>query len=301
MRAWVGHDFINQRITNYRDAIQYVHDQSVYYINRGIKRDELAEKVILPENLANDPWLGEYYGTVAHSVRNIYNGYLGWWEGDATKLARPAVKDMAQDYVDAMGGEANVIKMAQKAVDTENYGWAAEILTHVNNVDPANMDARNLKAEALREWGYKQTNIYWRGFAVADAGELDGTLDRSVAWDFANPAIVKVLPTTKILATQRVNLNAERAKGQELSINIKVSDTGEIANYTVRNEIAIFSLKQDPNADATLTGKKLEMLGYFTTGDASKAKVTGDNKSVETFFSLFYHNKANGINLVLPN
>ena len=301
MRAWVGHDFINQRITNYRDAIQYVHDQSVYYINRGIKRDELAEKVILPENLANDPWLGEYYGTVAHSVRNIYNGYLGWWEGDATKLARPAVKDMAQDYVDAMGGEANVIKMAQKAVDTENYGWAAEILTHVNNVDPANMDARNLKAEALREWGYKQTNIYWRGFAVADAGELDGTLDRSVAWDFANPAIVKVLPTTKILATQRVNLNAERAKGQELSINIKVSDTGEAANYTVRNEIAIFSLKQDPNADATLTGKKLEMLGYFTTGDASKAQVTGDSKSVETFFSLFDHNKANDINLVLPN
>lgn len=301
MRAWVGHDFINQRITNYRDAIQYVHDQSVYYINRGIKRDELAEKVILPENLANDPWLGEYYGTVAHSVRNIYNGYLGWWEGDATKLARPAVKEMAQDYVDAMGGEANVIKMAQKAVDTENYGWAAEILTHVNNVDPANMDARNLKAEALREWGYKQTNIYWRGFAVADAGELDGTLDRSVAWDFANPAIVKVLPTTKILATQRVNLNAERAKGQELSINIKVSDTGEVANYTIRNEIAIFSLKQDPNADATLTGNKLEMLGYFTTGDASQAQISGNNKSVETFFSLFDHNKANDINLVLPN
>lgn len=301
MRAWVGHDFINQRITNYRDAIQYVHDQSVYYINRGIKRDELAEKVILPENLANDPWLGEYYGTVAHSVRNIYNGYLGWWQGDATKLARPAVKEMAQDYVDAMGGEANVIKMAQKAVDTENYGWAAEILTHVNNVDPANMDARNLKAEALRQWGYKQTNMYWRGYAVAGAGELDGTLDRSVAWDFANPAIVKVLPTTKILATQRVNLNAERAKGQELSINIKVSDTGEVANYTVRNEIAVFSLKQDPNADATLTGNKLEMLGYFTTGDASKAQVTGDNRSVEIFFSLFDHNKANDINLVLPN
>ncbi|CDT97330.1 Metallo-beta-lactamase family protein (fragment) [Vibrio coralliirubri] len=100
MRAWVGHDFINERITNYRDAIQYVHDQSIYHINRGIKRDELAEKVTLPANLANDPWLGEYYGTVAHSVRNIYNGYLGWWDGDATKLARPSVKKMAQDYVD---------------------------------------------------------------------------------------------------------------------------------------------------------------------------------------------------------
>ena len=301
MRAWVGHDFINQRITNYRDAIQYVHDQSVYYINRGYKRDELAEKVVLPANLANDPWLGEYYGTVAHSVRNIYNGYLGWWQGDATKLARPGVEEMAQDYVDAMGGEANVIKMAQQAVDAKNYGWAAEILTHVNNVDPENMAARDLKAEALRQWGYKQTNIYWRGFAISNAGELDGTLDRSVAWDFANPAIVKVLPTVKILETQRVNLNAERAKGQELSINIKVSDTGEVANYTVRNEIAVFSLEHDPNANATLTADKLDMLGYFTTGDASKAQISGDTQAVETFFSLFDHNKANDINLVLPN
>jgi alkyl sulfatase BDS1-like metallo-beta-lactamase superfamily hydrolase len=301
MRAWVGHDFINERITNYRDAIQFVHDQSIYNINRGIKRDELAEKVVLPENLANDPWLGEYYGTVAHSVRNIYNGYLGWWDGDATKLARPGVKDMAQDYVDAMGGEDKVIDIARDAYAEKNYGWAAEVLTHVNNADPDNMEARDLKAQALREWGYAQTNIYWRGYAISNAAELDGTLDRSVAWDFANPAIVKVLPTTKILETERVNLNADRAQGKELSINIKVSDTGEVANYTVRNEIAVFSLEQDPSADATLSGKKLEVLGYFASGDVSNATIEGNSQSVDTFFSLFDHNKANDINLVLPN
>ncbi len=208
---------------------------------------------------------------------------------------------MAQNYVAAMGGEEKVIQLAQTAIEQENYGWAAEVLTHVNNMDPDNMEARELKAEALRDWGYAQTNIYWRGFAISNAGELDGTLDRSVPWDFANPAIVEVLPTTKILETQRVNLNAERASGKELSINIDVSDTGEVANYTVRNEIAVFSLQQDPNADATLTGTKLEMLGYFATGDLDNAKIDGNNQSVDTFFSLFDHDKANDINLVLPN
>ncbi|WP_420906819.1 alkyl sulfatase C-terminal domain-containing protein [Vibrio coralliirubri] len=143
--------------------------------------------------------------------------------------------------------------------------------------------------------------MYWRGFAISNAGELDGSLDRSVAWDFANPAIVKVLPTTKILETERVNLNAERAQGKELSINITVSDTGELANYTVRNEIAVFSLQQDPDADATLNGNKLEILGYFHSGDVSHANIDGDSHSVDTFFSLFDHNKANDINLVLPN
>ncbi|MEW9835807.1 MBL fold metallo-hydrolase [Mesorhizobium sp. ZMM04-4] len=35
MRAWVGNAFIVERIQNYRDAIQYVHDQSIRQINKG--------------------------------------------------------------------------------------------------------------------------------------------------------------------------------------------------------------------------------------------------------------------------
>ncbi|WP_234496437.1 alkyl sulfatase dimerization domain-containing protein [Vibrio maritimus] len=301
MRAWVGHDFINQRIQNYRDAIQYVHDQSIYYINHGIKRDELAEKVVLPANLANDPWLGEYYGSVAHSVRNIYDGYLGWYQGDATEIAKPSVKALANHYVNAMGGVEATIKIAKTALDNKQYGWAAEVLTNVNNAFPENMEARHLKADALRSWGYQQTNIYYRGFAISDAGELDGTIDRSVPWDFSNPAIVKVLPTNKILETFRVNLNATKAQGKQFSINFEVADTGEIANYTVRNQIAIFSANEDPKADATVQAAKLQVLKLLQDGDASKLMIKGNRQSVDDFFAMFDYNKANNINLVLPN
>jgi alkyl sulfatase BDS1-like metallo-beta-lactamase superfamily hydrolase len=179
MRAWKGKDFILQRIQNYRDAIQYVHDQSVYWMNLGYKRDQLADKVVLPEPYASDPWLQEYYGTVAHSVRDIYDGYLGWWEADATQLARPGLIELSRQYVKAMGGRDAVIKAGQQAISQKNYGWAAEILTHLTRVDPSNMEARKLKAEALRDWAYLQTNIYYRAYGISDAKELDGTLDRS--------------------------------------------------------------------------------------------------------------------------
>ncbi len=92
-RAWVGHDFINQRINQLPgDAIQFVHDQVTYNINRGIKRDELAGKSNIVRESRQRPMAGEYYGTVAHSVRNIYNGYLGWWMVMQRKLARPGVQ-----------------------------------------------------------------------------------------------------------------------------------------------------------------------------------------------------------------
>ncbi|MGV0243256.1 alkyl sulfatase dimerization domain-containing protein (plasmid) [Klebsiella aerogenes] len=301
MRAWEGKDFILQRIQNYRDAIQYVHDQAIYWINLGYKRDDLAEKVILPEPYASDPWLQEYYGTVAHSVRNIYDGYLGWWEGDATQLARPGGAELSRQYVAAMGGRDKVIEDGKKAIADKNYGWAAEVLTHLTRIDPNDMEPRKLKAEALRQWAYAQTNIYWRAFAISDAKELDGTLDRSHPWNFADPAIVKVLPTNAILKTMRVRLNAERAKGQTLNVQFSTTDTNENSGYQIRNEIAAFVDGKLPSTDATIKGTKAQILQTVATGKlAEGATVDGDKSKAETFLGLFDVITPNSVNLVLP-
>jgi alkyl sulfatase BDS1-like metallo-beta-lactamase superfamily hydrolase len=82
-----------------------------------------------------------------------------------------------------MGGRDEVIENAQDAMDNENYGWVMEILTHVIRADNNDMVARNLKADAMRKWGYQQENIYWRDFALVGAAELDGTLDKSNLWN----------------------------------------------------------------------------------------------------------------------
>lgn len=301
MRAWVGTEFIVERIQSYRDAVQYVHDQTIYWINLGYKRDQLAEKVVLPEPYASDPWLMEYYGTVAHSVRNIYDGYLGWWDGDVTLLARPGFIELSRQYVNAMGGRDQVVALAKRAVDRRNYGWAAEILTHVTRVDPTDMEARGLKAEALRQWAFMQTNIYWRAYGISDAKELDGTLDRSQPWDFSDPAIVKVLPTVKILETMSVRLNAKRAEGAQVKIGFLVTDTNEAAGYEVRHRIAAFSASKPDDADATLKGSKAAILETVATGQISDSvQVEGDRDKAEAFLALFDVIKPNGVNLVLP-
>ncbi len=301
MRAWKGNPFIVDRIQNYRDAIQYVHDQSIYLINLGYKRDQLADAVILPEPYASDPWLQEYYGTVAHSVRNIYDGYLGWWSGDPTELAKPGFIETSRQYVRAMGGRDAVLAEGRKASAAANHGWAAEVLTHLTRIDPKDMEARKLKADALRNWGYAQTNIYWRSLAITGAKELDGTLDRSKPWNFADPAIVKVLPTNQMLATMRVRLNAQRAVGQKMAVQFDVSDTGEKAGFEVRNQIAAFSEGALPKADATLRGPKAAILQTVATGKlADGVTVSGSRESAEKFLSLFDLIKPNDVNLLLP-
>ena len=61
-----GANYIFEVITIYRDAIQFVHDQTVRFMNKGLSPDEIiGQKLIqLPKKLKEHPYLQEFYGTV---------------------------------------------------------------------------------------------------------------------------------------------------------------------------------------------------------------------------------------------
>lgn len=165
-------------LTSYRDAIQYTYDQTIRYMNKGYTPDELVEVLpSLPNNLKYHPWLGELYGTVKHSVRQIYQGHLGWFNGDPTFLDPLLQKDRALKYVDMMGGRDNVLESAKKSYDNEEYRWSAEILTYLINININDTEAKLLKSKCLKEIGYKQQNSNWRNWYITASRELDDTFD----------------------------------------------------------------------------------------------------------------------------
>ena len=298
MRSWVGNEFIVERIRNYRDAIQYIHDQSIRHMNRGATREELVDLVRLPDNLQQDPWLQEFYGSVAHVVRNVYNGYLGWYSGDATELATPAFKRKAKLYVSAMGGRDNVLTLAREAIDASDYGWAMEILTHVVRADPDDREAGKLKADAMRAWGYDQANIYYRNFALSGAAELDGSLDRSGAFDFANPVIIRQFGIGTILENLRVKIDADKAVGADFKIGFRITDRGETYGYHVRNGVAAFyeSIPDSPDLVVSIPARVVYdfVLGKGTIRQSledGSGSIEGDVAGLERFAGYFDFSK----------
>lgn len=303
MRSWVGNEFIVERIQNYRDAIQYTHDQSIYHMNNGATPEELVELVSLPENLKRDPWLQEFYGSVEHVVRNVYNGYLGWYSGDATELATPSFKRKARLYVSAMGGRENVLKIANKAIEEKDYGWAMEITTHLIRSNPEDTEARQVKARAMQAWGYDQSNIYYRNFALSGAKELDGTIDKSGAFDFANPVIIQQFSIGTILENLRVKIDASKALSANFKIGFNITDRGEKYGFHVRNGIAAFYEYIPTNADLVLNIPS-DVVYEFVLGkgrvkDAiinGNGTAEGDINQLDVFASFFSFSKSN-INL----
>ena len=77
---------ILKQLTNYRDAIQFVHDQTLRRMNHGLHPVEVARSVQLPPTLKDNPYLQSFYGTPEWSSRAVFDGYIGWFGGNPEEL-----------------------------------------------------------------------------------------------------------------------------------------------------------------------------------------------------------------------
>lgn len=250
-----GAENVADVLTSYRDAIQYVFDQTIRYMNMGYLPDELVQTVKLPEELAEHPWLGDFYGGVKHSVRQIYVGQLGWFEGDPTFLDPLNNIEASSRYVKLMGGQKKVLAEAEKATAQGDHQWSAELLTHVIRLDKTNMKARQIKAKNLREIGFTLTNTNWRNWYMTSALELEGKLDYSKAINLQAPDLVKVFPLGAIFEGLRFRVDGQKlAKDKvNMTLGITISDKNADYSMTLRNGIMEFSETRPAKADIQLT------------------------------------------------
>ena len=173
-----GADNVNNALTAYHDGVKSVYEQTVAGMNRGLRPDELVEIVKLPPELADNPYLLEFYGTVPWAVRVIYSFHLGWFDGNATNLFPLSNRDRAQRLLAMMGGEEPVLATAQQALSDQEYQWAAELADYILLTNEDNRDAMLVKAGALRALGAQQISANARNWYLTSAIALESSATR---------------------------------------------------------------------------------------------------------------------------
>ena len=154
-----GAEDIRVLLRNFRDAVQLTHDQALRRINQGHTIEELAAEIHMPDYLINDlgrmkkpkpdvrmeDYLTAFYGSVPQAVREIYFGYLGWFQADPVALRPTPPRELSRKTVEMMNGPKNVVAAALASlaqgekllgagqVDKahEALQWAAELTTEV--------------------------------------------------------------------------------------------------------------------------------------------------------------------------
>jgi alkyl sulfatase BDS1-like metallo-beta-lactamase superfamily hydrolase len=271
-RPVAGKAAVADVLTSYRDGIQYVFDQTIRYMNKGYLPDELVQVVVLPEVLAEHPWLGDFYGGVKHSVRQIYVGQLGWFEGDPTFLDPLSNKAASRRYVELMGGRDRVFAEAKKSTKAGDHQWSAELLTHIIRLNTSDMEARRSKADNLREIGFTLTNNNWRNWYMTSALELEGRLDYSKAINLQAPDLVKVFPLSAIFESLRFRVDGPRlsAEGVHMTLGISITDANVNYALVLRNGVMEFAERKPDQADIQISltsGTLGEILTVSSEGD----------------------------------
>lgn len=172
MQPISGSGEIKNALTAYRDGIQSIWDQTMAGIAKGMTPDELVQTVKLPAELAKNPYLQEYYGSVAFTVRGIFTQQAGWFDGNATHIYPLTEKDRATRLLAMTGGKIKMLGSAHQALASGEYQWAAEQADYVLAVDPQNAEARGLKADALTALGKLQANATARNYYLTTAQYL---------------------------------------------------------------------------------------------------------------------------------
>jgi alkyl sulfatase BDS1-like metallo-beta-lactamase superfamily hydrolase len=155
-----------------RDLYKYVHDQTLRSLNQGFTAPEIAERLELPASLANEWENRDYYGTVGHNAKAIYQKYLGWYDGNPANLRPLPPVEAAKKYVAYMGGADAVIRHAREDFESGEYRFVAEVANKLVFADPANQEARELAADAYEQLGYLSESATWRNAYLYAAYEL---------------------------------------------------------------------------------------------------------------------------------
>jgi len=288
-----GREQIAELLGKQRDLYLYLHDQTMRLLNKGHTGAEIAELLELPPSLAEEWHCREFYGSVSHNAKAIYQRYMGWFDGNPATLWQHPPRERARRYVESMGGAEAVLGRARESFEQGDYRWVAEVVDHVVFAEPENEPARELQAETLERLGFGAVNATWRNFYLMGAKELregvGGTPTSTAPAD-----VVAHLSVAQLLDAMAVRLDGPRAWDAELRIDWVIADPDEAHSIFVRHGVLRHRPgRHDPAAEAALLvdRKALDQLLLKTADvveltESGRLRIEGDGEKIGELLGL---------------
>lgn len=170
-----GNAEITKKLTQYRDAILYVHDETVRGMNDGKDVFTLMQEIKLPPDLD----VGEGYGTIAWSVRGIYEGYVGWFDGNPATMFETPQKAIYPDLVEMAGGPEAVAAKAEELRLAGRLQEALHMADAALAADPENITALKARLAAYEALRAQSRNSNEAGWLEHGIGNTQKQIDKA--------------------------------------------------------------------------------------------------------------------------
>ena len=256
-----GNDVIQEYMTNTAAVYKFIHDQTLLYINEGYTSTEIASMIELPEALNKVWYTRQYYGTLKHNVKAVYQKYMGWYDANPVHLDELEPSAYAQKLVEYLGDTDKVLEMAKEDYEKGEYQWVAQITNTLVYADPENEQAKFLCADALEQLGYQAESGAWRNAYLVAALELRNGTD----W-YPEGATTGVGSTAQNMDTQTmldymgIMLDSTKLADKSFTINLQVTDEQNYLLKVHHGVLLYYPGEEDENADLTIKTKRTGIL-----------------------------------------
>jgi len=242
-----GKDTIKEIVTAYRDAIQFVHDQTVRHMNKGLSGLQIAERVKLPPHLRNHPYLIEYYGTVEWSVKAVYHGYIGWFSGRPQDLHPLGIEEEAGLMVKLAGGKAEMLKKMEEAFDSGNIQWALKLSDTLVDSGQSTERVKEVRGKCLRKLAMKEVSAPGMNWYLTEDLVQEGLEIRPS--ESARAQRIKAGSIKSLFNMLTCMLDAEATLNINTTACFKFTDTDEQVVMVIRKGICFMSEEPQDKVD----------------------------------------------------
>ncbi len=238
-----GAENVRQYLTNFSDAIQFLNDQTVQYLNRGYTPGEMKDLIQLPPHLADNSYLQETYGSKDWDIFHIFRYYRGYYTGEVRDLFPQSTQSEAEMSAMLAGGIPELATKAASALEAGNLEWALRLADDALVLDPENSVAFETKKAAMLALAEGTMNSQARNMLLSDYLLLTGQASQAVPFGDPKAAFsrmdnhtVLLMPMATLHRIMAVSLNASKSMETDLVVDLKLTDTHKndrAAHYTL--------------------------------------------------------------------
>ena len=141
-----GKENIKAALIKMRDAVQYVHDETIKGMNDGKDVYQLMKEIKLSEELA----LTEEHGKVSWAVKSIWEYYMTWFHFESTtELYAVPARDVYAE-VASLAGDENLLAAAKKHFAAKEVEKSLHFLEMILEGKPGHRGALETRLEVLQ-------------------------------------------------------------------------------------------------------------------------------------------------------
>jgi alkyl sulfatase BDS1-like metallo-beta-lactamase superfamily hydrolase len=218
---------------------------------------------------------------------------VGWFDGNATNLEPLTARARAEKIIGLAGGKDKLVTEAKNALGNREFQWAAEVADMLLTINPANTEAREIKAEALFRLGEASYNSIARSYYLSQSQALREKLGPpnplKIDAEYAHTVDIEL-----IFANLPIYFDPDAGANKTITGAFKLTDTGDTYRAIVRKSVLEVrpGFPQQPDFTINIDSDTFKeiMLGVTKPTEAMMTgymKVEGSWLKLLEFFSLF--------------